>query len=249
LSQPLTRRGPHVPWPYAPGCWLKSSHLYWQPTPRAATAPQPVRQGCRSPGRMLLNHNVRRTHQTCAIRRLSRQVRLCLQSHRLQQEPVRRLRFRQLLLRLASRPRQACRGRSTSSGLPWQASPSGVLARGILNTQRPKGGLCHPTTTASTSTRTSPSASVSSTSRPRHAGRGKLLNPATPSCRHPDKLTLPSPGSGASSAWWPNSAIGPCLGRLRGGAWPCSGPMNLHLHWLWLESRVRGLTALAARRQ
>ena len=182
---------------------------------------------------MLLNHNVRRTHQTCAIRRLSRQVRLRLQSHRLQQEPVRRLRFRQLLLRLASRPRQACRGRSTSSGLPWQAPPSGVLARGILNTQRPKGGLCHPTTTASTSTRTSPSASVSSTSRPRHAGRGKLLNPATPSCRHPDKLTLPSPGSGASSNSWPSSATLLSLGRVRGDAPPCSAPTSLGRHWLW----------------
>ena len=53
--------------------------------------------------------------------------------------------------------------------------------------------------------------------------------------RHPDKLTLPSPGSGASSAWWPNSAIGSSLGRLRGDAPPCSGPTNLHFRWLWLE--------------
>ena len=145
-------RVPHVPRPYCPGCWSKSSHLYWQPTPRAAKAPQPVCQGCRSPGGMLLNHNVRRTHQTCAIRRLSRQVRLCLQSHRLQQEPVRRLRLCELHLCILALGLRHC--------LPRQAPPAGVLARGILSDQRPNGAISDFTTTALTSTRTSPSATV-----------------------------------------------------------------------------------------
>ena len=51
--------------------------------------------------------------------------------------------------------------------------------------------------------------------------------------RHPDKLTLPSPGSGASSNSWPSSATLLSLGRVRGDAPPCSAPTSLGRYWLW----------------
>jgi hypothetical protein len=162
---------PHVPWPYCPRCWSKSSHLYWQPTPRAATAPQPIRQGCRSPGGMLLNQTILSTPL----------------------DP------------------------EDNTGLPTQRPTSPPDSKSLLvawdKTMRPWRFEI---------------------AKERRSVGVLVASHGIDTCfRHPDKLTLPSPESGPSSASWPGSA------RERGDAQPCSGPTSLRRHWFWLESSVR----------